>query len=75
MRPGFPVRVIVNRDLMLYPYAGRGANDGQTQARRNRRPETGQAHNRTACGDTETALLTLKSWRAKQRKGRLSALN
>ena len=40
-----------------------------------RRPETARAHNRAACGDTETASLTLKSWRAKQRKGRLSPLN
>ena len=35
-----------------------------------RRPETAPAHNRAARGDSETALLTLKSWRAKQRKDR-----
>jgi hypothetical protein len=40
-----------------------------------RRPETAPAHNRAACGDSETASLTLKSWRAKQRKGRLSPLD
>jgi hypothetical protein len=39
------------------------------------RPETAPAHNRAPWGDSETALLTLKSWRAKQRKGRLSPLD
>lgn len=34
IRPGFPVRVIVTRDLILEPY---GARDDQAEARRNSR--------------------------------------
>jgi hypothetical protein len=38
-----------------------GVDDGQTQARRKSRPETGPAQNQAVCGETETPLLTPKS--------------
>jgi hypothetical protein len=37
IRPGFPVRVIVNRDLVLEPYKGQGGDHGKAKARGHRR--------------------------------------
>jgi type IV secretion system protein TrbI len=34
IRPGFPVRVVVNRDLVLEPYKGEGDQHGEAQTRR-----------------------------------------
>ena len=36
IRQGFPVRVIVNRDLVLEPYKGYGSTHGEAQARHHR---------------------------------------
>jgi type IV secretory pathway VirB10-like protein len=41
IRPGFPVRVIVNRDLVLEPYRVEEARDGETQARPDPRRQAG----------------------------------